>query len=193
MDLLKRTLDITEERDDLAESIEDIEERRDDLLDEAMEIDPPEDQDEQERFDTIEEEVDALESTLPMIRGYRKILDRAIDEWDGTEVVIRELSGAQSRAIATEAQQKADQAGVDYTDDFHETLLLQKAVVSTPPGAPDPDMIGDLPNRLFDWLLQRANAINSVGEFSMGNSSLRRRMAERREETEEEQDDTQSS
>jgi hypothetical protein len=195
MDLLNRTLDIEEERDDLAESVERVEDRRDDLLDEAMELDPPEDEEERERFDEIEEEVDALEATLPTIRGYLNILDRAIEEWDGTEIVMRELSGAETRAIKTQAQQKADQAGVDYSDDFHETMLLEKSVVSTPPGAPDPESIGDLPNRMHDWLLQRANAINSVGEFEMGNSSLRRRMAERRGETAEttEEDDTPST
>jgi predicted nuclease with TOPRIM domain len=185
MDPLKRTLDIEDERDDLAGDIEEIEERRDELLDEAMEVDPPEDEEERERFNEIEAEVDALEEVLPRVRGYLNVLDRAIEEWEGSEITMRELTGAEARAVKTRAQEKADRAGVDYSEDFHETLLLEKTVVSTPPEAPAPDDIGDLPGRMHDWLLQRANAINSVGEFEMGNSSLRRRMAERRRETED--------
>jgi hypothetical protein len=181
MELLTRTLDLEDEVDVVENNVEELEEQIDERVERALDVDPPEDDEEAALLDSLEEEVAELDATLVGTRGYEEALTRAINQWDGSEIVLRELSGAETRAIKARAQQKADEAGVDYTDDFHETEFLKKAVESTPPGAPEPSEIGDLPDRLFDWLLTRANMLNSVGEFNMGNSSLRERMIEKKE------------
>lgn len=181
MDLLQRTLDLEEERTVVEQQIEEVEDEIDALVDEALELDPPETENEKDRIAQIEQEVAELESKKVSSEGYLKAIDRAIEMWDGTELAIRELSGTETRIVADEAQRKADELGLDnYSENIHETEFMQRAVASTPPGCPDPDNIGDLPNRMFDWVLTRANMLNSVGEFSMGNSSLRERMIERR-------------
>lgn len=184
MNVLSQTLDIREERDDLQQTVDRLEREVDELVDEALEIDPPEDEEDEKRLQEIEQQVDELETKLVGKRGYLNALDRAVDQWDGSEIVIRELTGAESRTIKDQARQKADELGIDYTDNIHETMFLQKAVVSTPPDVPGPGEIGDLPKRQFDWVLNRANALNSVGAFEMGNSSLRERMREKETETE---------
>jgi hypothetical protein len=180
MEPLTRTLDIREELADIEAIEADIQAEIDERVDAALDIDPPSTDGEETDLARLDEEVEELEAMLVVQRGRVEALERALAEWDGTEVVLRELSGAEARSIKAQAQHRADQAGVDYTDDFHETLLLEKAVESTPPNAPPPGAIGDLPERLFDFLLARANTLNSVGEFELGNSSLRERMMDRR-------------
>lgn len=188
MDTLTKSLDLQSELDDQHARLEQVEADIDEKVDTALDLEADAKDDDVEldvdvdaELRRLEAEVTQLEATLVAVRGYAEALERAVDEWDGTEVIIRELTGAEVRLVKSEAQQKADQHGLDYTDDIHETLFLQKAVQSTPPGAPEPSAIGDLPNRLFEWLNSRANTLNSTGSFDMGNSSLRERMMDRRE------------
>jgi hypothetical protein len=180
MDTLTKTIDLEEELRDAEERLEDFESEIEERVDSAMELDPPEDEDEREQLEYLENEVTELEAAKVLVTGRVEALQRALDEWEGSEVVVRELTGAEARQVRAEAQQRADKAGVEYTDDFHETLMLQKGVEQTPPGAPDPGNIGDLPERLFDLFVHKVNALNSVGDFEMGNSSLRERMVERK-------------
>lgn len=187
MDLLTRTLDIEDEAEDLQDDIDEVEEQINERVDRANEIDPPQGEDEEDEMYQIRQEVAELEATQSAKRGYLEALNRAVEEWDGAEIVIRELSGAETRVVRAEAAKKAEEKGLEnYTDDIHETMFLRKAVHNTPPGCPEPQDIGDLPNRLFDWVLSRANMLNSTGEFNMGNSSLRERMIDRKEESEDE-------
>lgn len=180
MDLPQKVLNIGDELTDVEKQLSTIEDKIEDAVDEAAEIDPAQTEEERAEFESLNRKIDELEGTKSLVRGYRNSLDEAVQDWDGTEVVFREISGAESRSIKARAQQRADEMGVGYSEDFHETLFLQKATVSTPPGAPDPENIGDLPNRLFEWLHMKANNLNTVGEFDMGNSSLRERLTDRK-------------
>lgn len=183
MQLLTRTLDIEDEAEELEGHLNELRAEENRLIDEALALDESEDAEDQERFAAVEEQVEQLDAMITITEGYLEVLTRASEEWDGSEIVIRELTGAETRSIATQARKRAEKAGVEnYDENFHETLMLQNAVESTPPGCPDPEKIGDLPDRLFDWLVNRANTLNTVGEFSVGNSSLREKMAKRRRE-----------
>lgn len=183
MELLKRTLDLADERDELKERLDELEAEQERLVEEANEIDGSDDPEDIERFEQIEEQDQQIEALIVATRGYLEVVERALKSWDGTEIVIRELSGAEVRSIEAEAQQRAEQVGLDnYSDRFHEVLMLEKSIESTPPGCPDPGNIGDLPNRLLDWLHTRTNALNSTGDFDMGNSSLREKMIRQRGE-----------
>lgn len=187
METLTKSLDLQSELDDQRDRLDELEADIDEKVADAVALeDRAKDEDEEvevdvaHELDRYEAEVTALEAEQVAVNGYVEALERAVGEWDGSEVVLRELTGAEVRAVKARAQQRADEMGVDYTDDIHETLFLQKAVASTPPGAPDPSAIGDLPNRLFEWLQSRANMLNSTGHFELGNSSLRERMMDHR-------------
>lgn len=193
MDTLQKTLDIEEDLADLEDYSDELESHIDDRVDDALDLEDSDDDPEtiEAELKRLNAEVDELETMLVLSEGRIEALSRAVEEWEGSEVTFREITGAEARKISAEAQQRADKAGVDYTEDFHQTLMLQHAVVSTPPGCPDADNIGDLPDRLFDLFVARANTLNSVGDFEMGNSSLRERMMERRDENEQTQDSSQ--
>ena len=179
METLTKTIDVDDEIEELEDVVEDIEERIEERELEAVELDE-QGEDGGERWQEIEEILTAYEDLLSTIRGRKRGLEQARDTWGGTEIVLRELTGSEVRRLKDDLRREAQQAGLDsLPDGAHETRFLEKAVESTPPGCPDPSDIGDLPNRLFEWLLGRANSLNTVGEFDMGNSSLSRRVAER--------------
>lgn len=180
--LARRELDLQDELDDLRAQIDDYEAKIDERVERALELEAADDDAETaEEFEQIEDEVDVLESLLPPMRGYADAIEAAIDEWEGTTFEVRELSAADARQIRDELQREVNARGWEsYPEGMHEVRALQKQIVRTPPGAPDVEDIGTLPNRLFEWLKNRADAMNVVGGFDLGNSSLRRRMMARR-------------
>lgn len=196
MHTLTRTIDLEEEVATLDEKIAAVEQRIDDLMDEALaiETDPDADENALARLAAIREEVDELEERLEGVRGLQRALQRAVDGadgaendssgWQGSEVVVKELTAAESRSVAARVQQKADERGLGEkaAEDLRDVEFMKKAVVSTPPGAPDPAEIGTLPDRLFSWLLGRADALNSTGRLQLGNSSFRERLEQRKKE-----------
>lgn len=185
MEPAHRTLDMAEELAALNDSVAQIEDRIEERVEEAEDLDdvPREawTEDDAARWQSLNAEVTQLEDTLTRIRGYTNILERAIDEYDGTEFTVRELTGQESRIVKAEAQTRMERLDLEpeHADDITEIEFLKRAIESTPAGAPSPEEIHGVPNNLFDWLLRNANNLNSVGEFDMGNSSLRERMADR--------------
>lgn len=187
MQVLKRTLDLEDELAEMDERVDEVEAQIDSLVDEAIEAEANGNDD---RVDAIRSEVAGHEQSITGIRGYRNAIDRALHGdpedpedtgWDGSEVVIKELTGQEARIVKAEAQDRAERRGLsqERANDIRDIEFLKRAVVSTPAGAPEPSDVHGLPNLLFDWLVTRANNLNSVGDFDMGNSSLRDRMEER--------------
>lgn len=175
----RQTLDIEDEADHLESDIADIEADIADLVGEARELDGSDDPDDQERLAQVEEEYDELEVQRVTYQGYVDILREHAEEWDGTEITLQELSAADVRHIRDEARRDAESQGFDYTPKgFLELRMAEGFVAATPPGAPDPSDVGDLPDRLFNWLYGRGNALNTVGDLDLGNLSLRERLME---------------
>lgn len=185
MEPQERTLNLQAESHDLHEQMEDLERQIEERVTEAESLEGSDAEEDRERFEQLDAEVSHLEAQLAGVRGYANAVDRAIDEWDGTEVVLKELSGQETRIVSAEAQRRADRLGVgeERAGEIRDIEFLKRATVATPADAPDPENIHGLPNLLFDYLLSRANALNSVGEFDMGNSSLRQRLTARRGES----------
>lgn len=186
------TLDLEDEKELLENQIETIGEREDDLADEANEAERRHTELDEEDEEWLSEEAletemerlnrsfDSLEARRIRLEGYLDAVDDAIEEWEGTEIVMQELTGQEARMMRDDLRRKAEALGLDnIPDGSHEIELVKKAVVSMPVGAPDPEDVHGLPNRLFDWLHGRANALNTVGRFEVKNSSLRERMTER--------------
>lgn len=176
-----QTLDLQSEADDLREKIADLEADIEAKVDEALALDPPENEDEEATLAIVEDEYDELEVTRVTTQGYVDILDEHIEQWDGSEIVLKELSASETRMVRDEAKRDAQQMGFEQVPSGKMELAMMEAfTVSTPPGAPDPSSIGSLPDRLFNWLYGRGNALNTVGDMDMGNSSLKERMMARR-------------
>lgn len=183
METLKDTIDADADLATIVDAITDIEARIDELEAEALDL-ADNGEDGGDRWQEISRIVDDYEALLVDLRSRKRVLERALDEWEGSEITVRELTGTETRMLKDELRREARQAGVDVLPEgAHETRFLETAVESTPPGCPDPEDIGDLPDRMFEWLLARTNALNTVGEFQMGNSSLSERVAERRSRT----------
>lgn len=191
MEVAKRTLDISEELATVEARTDDIQARIDQKVEQALELEAlAEDEDEdvtEEEADAeiarLDREVDNLEASLAASQGYRRVLSRAVEQWDGTEIVMKELTGQEARIVKAQAQDRADRLGLgrEQANEIRDIEFLKTAIDATPAGAPEPAEVHGLPDLMFDWLLNRANALNSVGEFDMGNSSLRERMMDKRQ------------
>lgn len=186
MEPVTKTLDLNEEKRLLEEQIASIEEREDELADEANEYERAaaggemEEEAVEKELDKLDRSFNALEARRVRLDGYLDAIEDAIEAWDGTEIQMRELTGQRARMMRDDLRRKAEQLGMEnIPDGSHEIELVKETVVSTPPGAPDPDELHGLPNRMLDWLHGRANALNTVGRFEVKNSSLRERMMER--------------
>lgn len=180
------TLDLEDEAEQLRDQIGAIEGRQDQLADEAVGVERRaddgaiEEDERQDEVNRLDRSFSVLEARRVRLEGYLDAVESAIEEWDGTEIQMRELTGQAARLLRDDLQRKAKQMGMDeIPDGSHEIELVKETVVSMPPGAPDPGEVHGLPNRLFDWLHGRANALNTVGRFEVKNSSLRERMTER--------------
>lgn len=174
----QQTLDIADEMADLQSDIADIEDEIADLVDEADALDMSDDG-AAEELAQIEEEYDELEAQRVTWQGYADIIGDYADQWGGTEIVLSELSAAETRMVRDETRREATEQGFDNVPSgLMELRMAEEFVHSTPPGAPDPSDIGQLPDRLFNWLYGRGNALNTVGDMDMGNLSLRERMME---------------
>lgn len=176
------TLDMAEELQRLrGDRLAELEAERDDLVREAISLDPPADDEEAERLQQVEAEFDDLEAAIATITGYIESLEKYVEQWDGGTFEVKELTAGDVRAVKDEVRRQSQES---YREGFHELLIVRKAIVDSPPGAPtDGEGKADTkayPNRIFDWLYERINALNTVGDIEMGNSSLTSRMREMR-------------
>lgn len=186
------TLDLQAEIEDLRGRLADLEADQEALLEEAERIEAGEaDTDSpEERLAEIEAEFDDLEAARTSVTGFVRALEKVVEEWNGSEFEIVELSAGTVRRIKDEVAEKSD--GEAYRSGYHEIRVVEESVVSAPPGAPstldtktgeeEPDP-KEYPNRVFSWLYEKINAWNTVGEYDMGNSSLQERLDERRGES----------
>lgn len=183
MDVIRRTLDLEDQLDTINEQIESFREAQEELVDTSEEMRPLDTQEDIMDHQLVEAKHDMLDSEITNLRGYANAIERALDEWDGSEVVIKELTAYETRMMRDTIKREAAQVGIDTEESYpsgkHEIEFMQRAIESTPPGAPDPEEIQGVPETLFDFLLNRANAVNSVGELTLGNSSLNQKVAER--------------
>lgn len=142
--------------------------------------------------DEEEDAYDTLEEKRVDLKGTVQALERVVDEWDGSQFTITELS----MGAVADVQDKVSEASFSFDHEegeFEEGVpkqgygmieTLRQAIVDQPDGAPTyTDEMGnrlpdpaDYPHEVGMHLFEKVNAFNTVGETDLGNSSLRERM-----------------
>ena len=177
-----KTIDLEDRIEDIDEELEEIEERQEEILKESIEA---ENQGE-EVDDELEEEFDELEGDRVELEGERETLNTTVDGWDGGVFEIEELTFGQVQRISDEVLEESFEFNVQSQDmtgtpkeGYYQIEILRAAVVNTPPGAPsDP---AEYPTTIGEYLFEKVNAFNTVGDTEMGNSSLEERKKEYKE------------
>lgn len=127
----------------------------------------------EQRYSNLQETVNALE-------GEANTLEHYAEQWGDDTFRIRELSVG---SVAKIQDDVAEASNVDFRgggtpkSGFARTRSLEVAVVSKPSEAPD---VSDLPDAIGDWLYDRIDSFNTMGDVELGNTSLRANLMEKR-------------
>lgn len=174
-----KTLDLEERVEELEEELEEVSERQDEIVEESIEAEKMGNEVDEE----LEEEFDDLESDRLEFEGELNTLKRTVDAWDGGKFEIQELTFGQVQRISDEVLEESfdvDMQSQNMTgapkEGYYQIAILREAILESPNGAPsDP---ADYPTAVGEYLFEKVNAFNTVGDTEMGNSSLEERMKE---------------
>lgn len=183
------TIDVEEEaREIREEKLPAVEEAQEELISELKE--------EYGDYSSVPAEEEAafekLEEKRVELEGRADVLERTVEEYNGGEYVIRELTTGALAAIQDEVSEASFEfdpetqqvEGGTPKSGYGMVETLSRSIVQQPDGAPtrtgpkgaeQPDP-REYPHQLGLFLFDKVNAFNTVGEADMGNSSLRERM-----------------
>lgn len=176
--MVTKTVNLQERVEEIEnERLPEIAERQDEIVEEAQEY--------ESNKETIpsglESEFDELEAERVEISGEAKTLKRTIEDWDGAEFQLEELTFGQVQQISDDVMEQSFEVDMERQNmtgtpkqGFYQIEVLRQSIAATPPGAPDDP--AEYPTSIGEFLFDRVNALNTVGDTDMGNSSLRERM-----------------
>lgn len=189
-DVRTTTVDLAEDLADAQEQLDKLEEAEEELLaDFEQQYGGPEDvpDDEEKRWETLDEKMVEKRSEI-------HALERAIEDWGGSEFVIQELTYgavAEIQDAVAEASFEFDAEEGEVEDGvpksgYGKLETMRRSIVQQPPDAPTTtDAMGNpvpepanYPSTIGEHLFDAINAFNSMGETDLGNSSLEDRMRE---------------
>ena len=157
----------------LEKELEGVKEERGEVKRKAKEVD---DQD-SKRFKQFKRRWKEIEAERVEIQSKISRFQDLVDEWDDTEFRVRELRFGEVQNIKDVVSSESFDVDVELREiegtplqGLYQSQLLEYSVVSMPDDAPDDP--NDLPEVLGDWLLEKAESINSLGEDELGNMSL---------------------
>lgn len=182
------SIDLDAEADRIEQEVAELDRAKQDLVDRLSEeygtySNVPSEQ--RQAFDQIESErIDR--------QGLADALRRVVDAWGGSVVVLQELSMGQAAKVQDQVAERSLEMDFETgrpegvpKEGFARVETLREAVVNQPEGAPtrvdpqtgdDVPAPGDYPNRVGEFLYEKTNALTTVGETDLGNSSLREAM-----------------
>ena len=122
------------------------------------------------RWSELQNEKSVLKSQISRFGEY-------VEEWESTRFVVRELTFGESQQIKDTVSSESFDVDVELQEiegtplqGLYQSQVLERSVVSMPEDAPsDPN---DLPEILGDWLLEKCESVNSLGDEELGNMSL---------------------
>lgn len=183
------TIDLKEEAQEIREQkLPAVEDAQDELIQQIEEEygsydDVPDSED--QAFDQLEEKRIELE-------GQAEALERVVEEWDGGEFVVEELTTGALAEIQDNVSEKSfdfdpekgEMEGGTPKQGFGMVETLRKSIVRQPPGAPTRENEfgetvpepANYPHQVGMFLFERVNNFNTVGDTDLGNSSLKERM-----------------
>lgn len=158
-----------DELDDVINEIEEIERRRKELDEDADDFER-----QKKRLGKRWKEAQAdrveLEAKIERFEEY-------VESWESTRFVVRELTFGESQNLKDVVSSESFDVDVELQEiegtplqGLYQSELLKMSVEEMPSDAPsDPN---DLPEILGDWLMEKCESINSMGDTELGNSSL---------------------
>lgn len=135
----------------------------------------------------IRDKFDKLEDGRVELEGEIEALADLVDEHEDTQFRLRQLTGGELAQIKDEVNQESfefdarsgDAEGVPKSG-YGEVLWVRRAVEKAPDWVEDSQHRendpANLPWQVFEMLSDAVNAFNTVGDTTLGNSSLRERM-----------------
>lgn len=171
---VERTYDLRDRAEEIrAEELPEVEESIDDLVAAAAE--------EYGEWYKVPAAVrstyETLEGRKVELEGQADAIERVVEEWGGGEHVIGELTAGQLARVRDEISGAAVGAEVDPGEGAAQIRIVEEALIGRPSGAPEE--VAEYPSSVVEPLFAAVNAVNTVGDVSMGNLSLRERMNRR--------------
>ena len=153
---------------------DELEEERQDIKSRAKSLD----QDENEKqFKQLKKRWKEVEAERSQVKAKIERFQEYVDEWGDTEFRVRELSFGEVQNIKDIVSSESFDVDVELQEiegtplqGLYQTEVLKRAVVSMPEDGPDNP--NDLPDLLGEWLMDKVESINSLGDEDMGNMSL---------------------
>jgi chromosome segregation ATPase len=185
MSLKRLKVSIEQEIPVLQDEIRRVSEERESLMEEAREVqnqistlDYGDKRDRaEEHFTTMKRQWNALEGERLGLEHRLERFEEYVDEWESTEFVVRELTFGEIQKVKDVVSSESFSVDVQLQEiegtplqGLYQNEILRRSVEETPEDAPD-DVL-DLPDVLGEWLFEKSDEVNSVGEQSMGNLSL---------------------
>lgn len=174
----EHTVDLEERVEEIRnDRIPAIEERQEEVVAQARKV---KEKDEDIPSD-LEEDFDELEAERVELEGEANSLEEAMEEWGGSEFVVRELTFGDIQRISDDVMEQSFDVDVRRESvkgtpkqGYYQIATLRDAIEQSPTDAPnDP---ADYPMAVGEFLFERVNALNTVGDTEMGNSSLKERL-----------------
>ena len=158
-----------EELSDVTDEIEEIERRRRELDDDADDFEQRKKRLGKDWRELQSQRVE-LEAKIERFGGY-------VDEWESTRFVVRELTFGESQNLKDIVSSESFDVDVELQEiegtplqGLYRSELLKMFVEEMQSDGPDDP--NDLPEMLGDWLMEKCESINSVGDTEVGNLSL---------------------
>lgn len=176
-----KTIRLEDRVEEIENDLEEVENEQEEIVQEAIEAEENGEEissEKEVRFDDLE--VDRVE-----LNGELESINRTLEDWEDGEFEIRELSYGQVQRISDDVLEKSFDVDVateslsgSPKQGYYEIQILKEAIVDAPDNAPDNP--ADYPQLIGEFLFDKVNAFNTVGDTEMGNMSLQDKMKQRR-------------
>lgn len=171
VDTITRTVSLSSYIDEMEDELDSIENRRDDIRNRAENFEPdniPND---------LTSEWEEVEEERVRIEGRISRIETIIEDLDDDTFVLKELTYGEMQDITDEVMDMSfdvdvQRERVDGTpkQGAMRSMTLQRAIVDAPEGMPDNP--ADYPSLVSEWLYEKVDALNSVGDTNLETSSL---------------------
>lgn len=157
--------------------VEELSEELEEIKSRAKTLREQEDDNTSQQFKNLKREWNEIQNEKQSLKSQITRFGEYVDEWESTRFVVRELTFGESQQIKDTVSSESFDVDVELQEiegtplqGLYQSQVLQRSVVSMPDDAPDDP--NDLPEILGDWLLEKCESINSLGDDELGNMSL---------------------
>lgn len=158
----------------LEDDLDEIEDEREDIKEAAASLDKKEDRN---QYKSLKKDWKEIEAERVELQAKINRFEEFVEEWESTRFVVRELTFGEVQEVKDVVSSESFDVDVELQSiegtplqGLYQTEILDRSVEEVPDEAPDNP--NDLPEMLGDWLLDKAESINSLGDDDMGNMSL---------------------